>query len=74
MIQYIKPEELINPEFETIVLKTMVDGSSNFNGITHFTRVKSIKMGEGWDDVVYLRKRTIYDPETSVKNKDGGHV
>ena len=31
-------------------------------------------MGDGWDDVVYLRKRTIYDPETSIKNKDGGHV
>jgi hypothetical protein len=74
MIQYIEPDELSNPEFETIVLKTMSDGSSNFTGITHFTRVKSTKMGDGWDDVVYLRKRTIYDPETSVKNKDGGHV
>jgi hypothetical protein len=74
MIQYIEPEGLSNPEFETMVLRTMSDGSSNFAGITHFTRVKSIKMGEGWDDVIYLRKRTIYDPETSIKNRDGGHV
>jgi hypothetical protein len=74
MIQYINPEALSNPEFETMVLRTMNDGSSNFTGITHFTRVKSIKRGDEWDDVIYLRKRTIYDPETSIKNRDGGHV
>jgi len=73
-MEFVKPDTLFNPEFEQIKLKPDGHGGHNFKGATHFTCIPSKTMGDGWEDVIYLKKRTLRDNLTSFKNGGGGWV
>lgn len=73
-IKYINPSVLLDPEFEKIELTPDFQGGTNFRGATHYTRIPSKTMGDGWEDLIYLKKRTLRDNLTSYKNGNGGFV
>ena len=73
-IEYIDPSALLDPEYEKVKLAPDFHGGTNFKGATHYTRIPSKTRGDGWEDLIYLKKRTLRDSLTSYKNGDGGYV
>lgn len=74
IMKYIDPDVLKDPQFEVIVPLPTGGGTHNFRGATHFTYVPSRNLGEDWEDVIYLKQRTLRSKDTTAKNKDGGYV
>lgn len=73
-MEFIQSSALFDPEFEKIQIKPDGGGGHNFRGATHYTYIPSKTMGDGWEDVIYLKKRTLNGNSASYKNGDGGFV
>ena len=72
MIQYITPEELKdNKQYIHIIVKHNSLGGTNFQGVTHFTRIPSF---DGWDHVEYYCFIGSHLDNESPRNRLGGYV